>query len=76
MQQARFGTYRWNYNRIAEESRLDFVVRVADEFKASKARGWLDEGLFKPANWALLEQLMTDPEAFCAAYPDKLPWEF
>lgn len=76
MQQARFGTYRWNYNRIAEESRLEFVVRVADEFKAAKVRGWLDEGLFKPANWALLEQLMADPEVFCAAYPDELPWEF
>ena len=76
MQQAKFGTYRWNYGRIAPASHLAFAQRVADEFRAAQAGGLLDESFFKPSNWALLNELMASPEDFCRKYPDELPWEF
>lgn len=76
MQQAKFGTYRWNYGRIAPESHLAFAGRAAEEFRAAQQDGLLDEALFKPSNWALLNELISSPEDFCSKYPEDLPWEF
>lgn len=76
LQQARLGTYRWNYNRIAEEERPAFIAAIASEFGSARERGLLDDDFFKAANRALLEELLSlQPEEFCRRYP-VMPWEF
>lgn len=75
MQQARFGNYRWNYNRIAEGERPAFVAAIADEFKGAQAEGLLDKAFFEPGSWMLMEQLLAlEPEEFCTRYAE-LPWD-
>ena len=70
----RFATYKWNYNRIAPEFRSEFAVRWAAEMQAAKDTGFLDLGLMDPADQALCPELLADPQAFCEAHPEDLPW--
>ena len=61
----KLGTYRWNYWRITDDCKKDFALRMADEYRAARANGSLNEKLFAPQDWALLQELMSDSEAFC-----------
>ena len=36
--------------------------------------GFLDPALLSDADRALCPELLADPEAFCAAHPEDLPW--
>lgn len=76
MQQAKLGTYRWNYNRIAPEYHLKFAQHIAAEFKEAEQVGLLDRSTFRPGNWKLLQQLVASPQDFCDSFPDEIPWEF
>lgn len=60
----KFDTYRWNYNRIADEYRAAFAERWAEEMKRAQSSGWLDESLFGQKEWRLSMQLITDSNAF------------
>lgn len=62
-------TYRWNYNRIAEEYHEPFAKRWAEEFRAADSAGLLDRDYFSPGDWALARELMSDPAAFAAEHP-------
>ena len=56
---AKYGKYRWNYERIAAEDRLDFVLRVREEFQAAKEAGDLNFNLFGPKERESLDLLMS-----------------
>lgn len=68
----KFGTYRWNFNRIAEEHRRGFAERWAAEYRTAQEKGTLDKGLFSPENWAIVELLMNDFDAFMEKYGTEL----
>ena len=70
----KFATYKWNYNRIAPEYRSEFALRWAAEMEDADRRGFLDPALLSDADRALCPELLADPEAFCAAHPEDLPW--
>lgn len=73
-QQAKFGNYRWNYNRIDPSQREEFVARIVQEFAEADERGLLDWDAFKPGNRQLLAQAMASPRQFCATH-STMPWE-
>lgn len=75
MQEPKLGTYRWNFNRINEDERAAFLEVVAIEYREAKRCGLLDERLFKPQNWALLQQIMDDPRHVSETYSE-MPWQF
>ena len=62
----KFGTYRWNFNRISDEYRRDFAQRWADEYRRAQEAGTLDKSLFPPESWERVELLMGDLDAFMA----------
>ncbi len=68
----KFGTYRWNFNRIAEEHRRAFAQRWADEYKRAEQAGTLDKNYFPPENWERMELLMSDLDAFMEKYGQEL----
>lgn len=70
LQVAKYGTYHWNYNRISAEYQLEFAKRWADEYRAARDEGLLLEALFDPNDWALICELMEDPEGFVEAHPE------
>ena len=75
LQQARFGNYCWNYNRIAEKERPAFIAAIADEFRQADAAGILDGAAFRPGNRVVMEDLLSlEPGEFCARYGE-LSWE-
>ncbi|MDM8274124.1 glycosyltransferase family 2 protein [Enorma phocaeensis] len=61
-------TYRWNYNRIAEESHLPFAERWASEFRSATQEGLMDPDYFSPSDWELAQELMADPASFVKAH--------
>ena len=65
----KLGTYRWNYNRIAEEYHEAFAKRWAEEYRAADEAGLLDSALYSPEDWELARELMKDPVAFAATHP-------
>ena len=68
----KFGTYRWNFNRIADEHRRAFAQRWADEYKRAQQAGTLDKSYFPPENWERMELLMSDLDAFMEKYGQEL----
>ena len=68
----KFGTYRWNFNRIADEHRRAFAQRWADEYKRAEQAGTLDKNYFPPENWERMELLMSDLDAFMEKYGQEL----
>lgn len=66
----KFDTYRWNFNRIDDASRVAFSKKWAQEFEAAREQGLLVESEFSPENWALTQELLKSPEAFVANHPE------
>lgn len=64
----KLGTYRWNFNRIADEHRRGFAERMASEYCAARDAGELDASYFSPEDWAMLELLMKDLDGFMARH--------
>lgn len=64
----KLGTYRWNYNRIADEFRSGFSDKMAEEYRAAREEGVLKADFFCEDDWKTLELLMDDTEAFKANY--------
>ena len=64
----KLGTYRWNFNRIADEYRCGFAEKMAEEYRAAAAEGTLDASYFAPQDWEMLELLMKDTDAFMQRY--------
>lgn len=67
---AKLKTYRWNYSRISADYRLPFLEKAAKEFCESAQRGTLQRSLFSEEDWAILNELMSNPSAFAAHHPD------
>lgn len=60
----RFTNYTWTLKRIAEEFRLDFLRRFAEDFKKIEENGELDSSLFNEKQWNQLQSIMKDPEEY------------
>lgn len=57
----RFQTYQWNYERLAEDVKLDFLERFAEDFRRIRLDGLLSPSTFTAANWDRLHRIMDDP---------------
>lgn len=68
----KFNTYRWNYNRIAVEYRLEFTERWAQEFYAAQKEGILHQEHFSDHDWSLVQELMENPQEFFEKYKKEL----
>lgn len=64
----KYGTYAWNFNRIAPECRAEFAARWAGEYRAARQAGELDRLLFPDDVWEQAALLMEDTDAFVARY--------
>jgi glycosyltransferase involved in cell wall biosynthesis len=69
LQADRFNTYRWNYNRIAEEYHAEFAHRMHEELSRMQADGSLVQSCFTAENWAFSQEILQDVEGFIKRYP-------
>ena len=62
----KYDTYMWNYDRLTEPLRREFVVRFAQEFKSDIESGYVDLTIFDPWKKDDLALLLDDPILFHA----------
>ena len=60
----KFDTYLWNYERLAEEFKLEFLLHMATELRADVASGALDWSLFERWDALDLQAILASPEAY------------
>lgn len=60
----KFDSYMWNYDRLSEDLRGEFIRRAAREFSEDIAAGKVDVALFEPWSEADLRALVADPDEF------------
>ena len=65
LQGMKLDTYRWNYNRIADDCRRGFAEKWSDELRAARDEGVLDRDYFSEGDWELVQELVEDAGAFC-----------
>ena len=64
LERMKFDSYMWNYDRLSEDLRPEFIERAAREFRDDIAVGKVDFSLFEPWSEADLLALVSDPEGF------------
>lgn len=60
----KYETYVWNYNRLDNSLKPEFMKRMHTEFKAYEDAGVLKRECFQSAEWPELQELLVDPAAF------------
>lgn len=64
LERMKFSSYLWNYDRLSEELRAEFLQHAATELKADIEAGRLDMTLFEPWAEADLRALIKKPDSF------------
>lgn len=60
----KFDSYMWNFDRLSDELREEFVSRASEEFAEDLDRRLVDFGMFDPWSAADLRLLASDPARF------------
>ncbi len=60
----KFDSYMWNFDRLSDELREEFVSRASEEFAEDLDRRLVDFGMFDPWTAADLRLLASDPARF------------
>ena len=61
---ARYNSYNWTVNRVADEYKLEFLRRFSCDFRRLKVDNELDRSLFNNAQWTKLNRIIDDPEEY------------
>ena len=64
MHRIKYDSYMWNYDRIGAEFKLQFLERMAEEFRDINKNGKLDRDLFEPWKWKTLNKIMESPSQY------------
>lgn len=67
--------YHWRLGRIAEEFKIEFLQRFADDFNKIENNGELDASLFTKPQWDRLHGIMKDPVEYYYS-ESQLTYEF
>lgn len=62
MNRIRFDTYLWNVERLAQPAKKEFADYAAKSFSILMEQGMMDEKLFEPARWRLLNRFVKNPD--------------
>lgn len=60
----KYETYIWNYNRLDESLRSDFLTKMVEEFMSAQAQGNLKKEYFHPVEWSELQSVLANPADF------------
>lgn len=60
----KYETYVWNYNRLDDSLKPEFMERMSREFAEAKAAGNLKQSAFQDVEWLELNELIENPAAF------------
>lgn len=60
----RFDNYWYNYRRVSEEFKKDFLYKFSEEFREAFERGEVDKDMFSKVDYERLCEIIDDPEGF------------
>jgi len=60
----RYDSYMWNYERLNEPLKCEFIKRFSEDFQLEEEQGMIDYRLFEPWKIDDLKVILKDPEAF------------
>lgn len=63
----KYDNYMWNYDRLSEPLKREFIQRIADEFRDDIEAGYVDLNLFEPWKRRDLQLIMDSPLSFHAS---------
>lgn len=67
-QKRKYDNYRFHFDRIGDEFKMDFLRRMSDEFKEARANCELDERLFYGRGYKILTEIMDYTDSFYVNY--------
>lgn len=67
-QKKKFDNCQFHLSRVGDEYKMEFLRRMADEFKEARAHGELDERLFYGQGYKTLTDIMDHTEQFYMTY--------
>ncbi len=70
-QKKKYDNCRFHFDRIGNEHKMDFLRRMADEFKEARAENKLDKSLFIGNGYKVLTEIMDHTEQYYANYMAK-----
>lgn len=65
----RYDSYMWNYTRLSESLREEFLPRMVEDLRAGRGQGAFRADLFNVYQARNLEYLLADPQGFARTYP-------
>ncbi len=68
----KYFNYFYTYKRVADEYKIDFLKRFAEEFRESYEKKEYTDRMLDSGNMSLLKRIIEDPEKF---YYDDTVWE-
>lgn len=71
MMRMKYENYLWNYERLAEPLRAEFIHRFCKEFTQHQADGALSRAYFSWYDWNNLQKIMLDPARYHDLYTRK-----
>ncbi|HJA66516.1 MAG TPA: glycosyltransferase [Candidatus Mediterraneibacter cottocaccae] len=60
----KFDNYFYNYRRVSEEYKKEFLFKFSEEFKEAFERNEVEKSLFSKSNYEKLCEIVENPEAF------------
>lgn len=60
-----FDSYGWNYQRLSEPLRKEFILRFHDDFAKANREGKLNKEYYEWFRWNMLEMILQEPEEYC-----------
>lgn len=60
----RYDTYIWNYERLSDELKAQFLPRMVEDYRQEDAEGHVDPNVFDPGKFAMRGLTEQDPELF------------
>ena len=64
-----YDSYIWNYSRLSQDLRKEFLPRMVEDLRRGKGQGSFHPDLFNDYQAKNLAFLLSDPEGFERAYP-------
>jgi len=59
-----YETYLWNYDRLDERFRQEFLQRAASDFAEQMQKGYLDRRYFPAYKWGAMQFIIRDPQGY------------
>lgn len=67
LEKMKYDSYMWNYERLSEDLRVEFLKRFSEEFGADMDRGVVDLDIFDPWKVPALQMIVHHPSVYHAS---------